>query len=167
MCATRLKTGEKMCATLTESTNNFFIAKDRREFIVEENDRDTGTRRILVIEDEPSIAEVCLRVLTEAGLIVDISANCKAAQRLIEETSYDLLLVDIRTPEMDGKEFYQWLRECHPLITKQVIFTTGDMMREDTINFLKETHRPFLAKPFTIDELKTIVQQAINLTNKT
>ena len=113
---------------------------------------DSGMKRVLVVEDEPVISNVCERVLTSEGCEVDLAVNGKVAQDMIEEKQYDLCLIDIRTPEMNGKELYRWLQQKHPQLASRVIFTTGDVMSGD---------RPFLPKPFTLEELRTIVTEAL------
>ena len=122
---------------------------------------DSGTKRVLLVEDEPAISDVCLRVLTNEGFEVDIAVNGKVAQDMIGEKQYDLCLIDIRTPVMNGEELYQWLKEKHTRLADKVIFTTGDVMGGDTGRFLEKAARPFLPKPFTPDELKAIVREAI------
>ncbi|GAH16631.1 unnamed protein product, partial [marine sediment metagenome] len=70
-----------------------------------------GAKRILVVEDEPAICELCRRVLAGEGFEVDIAVNGKVAQDMIEDKKYDLFLIDIRLPEMDGKELYKWIHD--------------------------------------------------------
>jgi len=120
-----------------------------------------GEKRILVVDDEPAICDVCQRVLVTEGFEVDIAFNGKVAQGMIEKKRYDLCLIDIRTPTMDGKEFYQWLKEKHPQLSSRAIFTTGDVMGVDTQRFLEQAARPLLPKPFTPDELKATVREAL------
>jgi len=122
----------------------------------------TGPKRILIVEDEPSISQVCQRVLRGEGFEVDVATNGKDAQDMIENKKYDFLFVDIRTPAMSGKELYQWLLEKNPELASGVIFTTGDMMRGDTQTFIEKAGRPFLPKPFTPHELKKIYKKASN-----
>jgi len=116
-------------------------------------------KRILVVEDEPAISDVCQRVLIGEGFEVDIAINGKVAQDMIEEKQYDSCLIDIRTPRMNGRELYQWLQEKHPQLATGVIFTTGEMMGGDIQSFLEQAARPFLPKPFTPDELRAIVRE--------
>ncbi len=125
-----------------------------------------GAKRILVVEDEPAISQVCLRVLTSEGFDVDIAVNGKVAQGMIEEKQYDLCLIDIRTPTMNGKELYQWLEEKHHQQAERVIFTTGDVMGGDTITFIEQTDRPYLPKPFTPDDLKAVVRETLRQIGK-
>ncbi len=125
-----------------------------------------GTKRALVVEDEPTISEVCRRVLISEGFEVDIAVNGEVAQGMIEEKQYDLCLIDIRTPTMNGIELYQWLKEEHPQLASGVIFTTGDVMGGDIQDFLEQTSRLFLPKPFTPDELRAIMRETLKEAEK-
>ncbi len=120
-----------------------------------------GIKRILVVEDEPSINDVCQRVLTGEGFEVDIAVNGKVAQEMIGVKQYDLCLIDIRTPIMSGKELYEWLQEKHPQQADSVIFTTGDVMGGDTVTFIEQTGRSYLPKPFVPDDLKAVVRDTL------
>jgi len=125
-----------------------------------------GAKRILIVEDEPAISDVCRRVLTSEGFEVDIAVNGKVAQDMLEEKQYDLCLFDIKTPVMTGKELYEWLKEKHPQQTSRVIFTTGDVMGGDTQSFLEQTGRPFIPKPFTPAQLKAIMRDSLKEVGK-
>ena len=125
-----------------------------------------GTKRILVVEDEPSICDLCRRVLSSVYFEIDIAVNGKVAQEMIVEKQYDLCLLDIRTPEMDGKELYQWMQEKHLQLASRVIFTSGSVIGKDTMAFIDQTGRPFLPKPFTPDELRTIVRETMKEVEK-
>jgi DNA-binding response OmpR family regulator len=122
-----------------------------------------GAKRILVVEDEPAITAVCRRVLVSEGFEVDVATNGKIAQDMIENKQYDLCLIDIRTPMMNGEELYQWLRERHSPLTKRVVFTSGDTLSGDTQNFVEQTGRPFLPKPFSPEELRAVVREALRV----
>tara|TARA_B100000315_G_C14232906_1_gene431803 strand:+ start:245 stop:598 length:354 start_codon:yes stop_codon:yes gene_type:complete len=104
---------------------------------------DGSLERILVVEDELAIGQVCRRVLASEGFEVDIAVNGKVAQEMIEEKHYHLCLIDIRIPAMNGKELHQWLKEKHPQLAGRVIFTSGDIMGGDTQSFLGQVARPF------------------------
>ena len=121
----------------------------------------TGMKRILVVEDEPAICEVCRRVLTSEGFEVDVAANAKVAQDTLAERDYDLCLIDIRTPVMNGRQLYQYMKEKYPRLVSRVIFTTGDMISAETQGFPELASTPFLPKPFTPNELKTMVRETL------
>ena len=118
-------------------------------------------RRVLVVEDEPVISELCRRMLMAEGFDVDTAMNGSIAKKMVDDKSYDLCLSDIRTPAMDGIQLYQYLEQEHPELARRVIFTTGDVMSGYIAQFLEGTKRPFLPKPFTPDELKQVIRDAL------
>ena len=122
---------------------------------------DTSVKRILVVEDEPAICEICLKVLNGEGFEVDIVGNGKLAEDRLREREYDLIYIDIRTPIMNGKELYQYIVDRVPKMTNRVIFTTGDVMARNIHTFLEQTGRPFMPKPFTPGELRNIVRETL------
>jgi DNA-binding response OmpR family regulator len=113
--------------------------------------------RILSVEDEPSIRQVCRRTLTGQGYQVDFAQNGLAAESMLMKADYDLLLVDIKTPVINGKQLYRYIKRRYPELAGRVIFTTGDVINSDTQSFLEEAGCPFLLKPFSPDELKALV----------
>lgn len=117
--------------------------------------------KILAVEDEPGIRQVCHRVLTSQGYRVDFAGNGVAAESMLMKEDYDLLLVDIKTPVMDGKQLYHYIEDRYPELVNRVIFTTGDVISSDTQDFLKQTGRPFLLKPFSPDELRALVGETL------
>jgi len=124
-----------------------------------------GQKRILVVEDEVIIANICLAVLETEGFYVDIVTDCRTAQKMISGNRYDLFLLDILIPEMSGRQLYQWLRQTHPRLANKVIFCTGLALEEDLKKFLEKSGCPLLLKPFSIDELIGIVQDALRWQN--
>jgi CheY-like chemotaxis protein len=121
----------------------------------------THRRRALVVEDEPVISRLCQRIVTAEGFDVDIAMNGLIAKKMADDKSYDLCVTDIRTPEMNGIQLYEYLEQEHPELACRIIFTTGDVMSASIAQFLKETTRPFLPKPFTPDELKQAIRDAL------
>lgn len=114
-------------------------------------------RRVLVVEDEPGIAAVCMRTLNREGFQVDIAVNGEIALEMWAKKIYNLCISDIRTPCMDGIELYRQLEIKCPEVAKKFIFTTGDMLSGNVKTFLESTGRPFLTKPFTPEDLRAIV----------
>lgn len=125
-------------------------------------DTSRNVKRILIVEDEIPIVELCRRVLADCGFEVDTASSVKAAYETIERIQYDIYLIDMRLPQIDGTELYQWLEAKHPELLRKVIFTTGDVMNRDTLDFLEKNKAPFLEKPFSPDELRSIIQQVMN-----
>jgi len=121
-------------------------------------------KTILVVEDEPVIAQVCSRTLSTEGFQVEVAVNGQVALDILDQKEYDLCLVDIRTPSMSGIELYEHLEKEHPKMASRIIFSTGDVLSGNTKAFLEKTNRPYLPKPFTPDELRAIVKTALGIT---
>jgi len=115
-------------------------------------------KSVLVVEDEPGIAAVCMRILSREGYQVDIAVNGEIALEMWRRKNYDLCLSDIRTPRMNGIELYRQLEIERPEAIKTFIFTTGDTMSANIKTFLEETGRPYLPKPFAPDNLRALVK---------
>ena len=118
-------------------------------------------KRILVVEDEPLISSLCVRVLTNEGLEVSIAVDERTAEEMLNRNNYDLCLVDVKTPVINGKELFQYINARHPELVDGVIFTTGDVINEETLIFIRKTGRLFLLKPFTPEELRTVVKEVL------
>jgi DNA-binding response OmpR family regulator len=131
-------------------------SRDGEEGEVAKNGADAG--RILVLEDEPVIGRICQRVLAGERFEVDVADNGRAARDMLAKKAYDLYLLDVKTPVMSGIELYRWLEEERPQLISRVIFTSGSVMAGDTMAFIENTGKPFLPKPFTPEELLSIVR---------
>ena len=82
-------------------------------------------KRILIVDDEPVICQLCQRVLTGEGFEVDTAPNGEVAQLMISKQEYALCLLDIKMPLVDGKELYELLRKTYPKSAERVVFITG------------------------------------------
>ena len=115
-------------------------------------------KSVLVVEDEPNIARVCMRTLTAEGFQVDIAVNGEVVLNMWREKDYDLCISDIRTPRMNGIELYRQLEIERPEVVNRFIFTTGDTLSGNIKTFLEETGRAYLPKPFAPENLRAIVK---------
>lgn len=117
--------------------------------------------RILVVEDEPTVADLIADVMAEEGYRVDILLDSREALGRLEKKHYGLLICDLKMPHLDGPGLYRALaRRANPMRQK-LLFVTGDTMSPRTLDFLKSSGLPYLAKPFLVDELKEAVRQAV------
>ncbi len=119
------------------------------------------TPRILVLDDEPIILELCVEFLGSEGYEVDTVSNGKVAISLLQEKDYDVVISDMKMPSLNGAEFYKIVNERYPKVAKRIIFITGDMLNVETKAFLENTNNPYLIKPFKLNELRNIVKEVI------
>lgn len=118
-------------------------------------------KRILVIEDEPTIGLLCKRVLTASGFDVDVVNNGLDAKKVAEEKDYALCVSDVRLPGMTGIELYEhWKATKNPIATR-LVFITGDTMSNYVRDFLGKTDRPSVMKPFEPEDLVEAVRKAL------
>jgi PAS domain S-box-containing protein len=117
--------------------------------------------RILIVEDEPTVAELIADVMTEEGYSVDTLLDSRAALGRLEEKTYSLVICDLKMPYLDGPGLYRALVRREDPMQHRVLFVTGDTMGPRTMEFLKSSGLPYLAKPFLVEELKEAVRQAL------
>lgn len=117
--------------------------------------------KILVVEDEPTVARLIADVLGEEGHPVDAVLDSREGLQLAQTGGYDLVICDLRMPHLDGQNFYQQLLRHGGLFPQRVLFVTGDTLSPNTVKFLESSEVPYLAKPFRVEELKDMVQRAL------
>jgi CheY-like chemotaxis protein len=118
-------------------------------------------KRILVVDDEPGIAAVLVEVLQLDGHMVDMVGNGEAALGKLGTEEYDLILSDIRMPDLDGPTLYREIEVRHPCLLRRFIFLTGDILSPEISRFLEHTGVPYLRKPFTLEMVREVVQRAL------
>ena len=117
---------------------------------------------ILVVDDEAGIARALAYLLRRDGYRVDTAANGRLALAKLQEGSYDLVLCDLRMPELDGPGLYRVLEGCAPQLLSRFIFLTGDTLSPEAETFLKQTGVPRLIKPFRSIEVRQIVRRGLD-----
>ena len=116
-----------------------------------------GALRILVVDDEPHILHYMRATLESWGHQVELASDGTEAVERALVVPFDVIICDLRMPRLGGREMYNNLARAHPHIARKVIFATGDTVRGDTLQFLEALGRPFLHKPFTLGELRTVL----------
>jgi CheY-like chemotaxis protein len=77
------------------------------------------------------------------------------ARALLETNEYDVVLLDLRMPDLGGDTLYEELRDRDPRHARRVVFVTGNVQSDDARRFLDRAGRPVVGKPFQLDELAT------------
>jgi len=122
--------------------------------------------RILVVDDEPHICRALDRLLTNKGHQVDTTSSPLKALEMLHDKRYDLVLLDLRMPDMSGIELYERIGIISPTLQRKVICVTGDVVSSQNETFLHETGIPCVAKPFGVNELMRQVKQVLEGENK-
>jgi len=133
--------------------------------VVEEKEAarsEIGARSILVVDDESSIQALLRDVLNMDGHQVDIAGSGAEALRCMFDRQYDLIITDIKMPEMSGQEFYRRVREIDREQAERMVFITGDTVNVATRQFLQRVSNPCLVKPFKVEEIREIVEHQLS-----
>ncbi len=115
--------------------------------------------RILYVEDSTSLRQTIARGLKTEGFIVDLAEDGIAALDLALVTEYDVIILDIMLPRMDGFEVLRRLREAE--VNSQILMLSARVTIEDRVNGLELGADDYLVKPFAWKELLARVRNLI------
>ena len=114
--------------------------------------------RILIVDDEESIRKVLETILEEEGFTVDTAGSGKEAIEKSNDRTYNLALIDIRLPDMDGTELLSAMRNTTPEMAKIII--TGYPSLQNAIEAVNKGADNYILKPFKVQNvLRTIDDQ--------
>ncbi len=117
------------------------------------------TPRIIVLDDEESIRLGCEKVLSREGFEVDVAADGSSGWEMLKEGDYDLALIDLKMPGIDGMNILKLLNENLPDVVAIVI--TGYASYETAVETVKLGAYDYIPKPFTPDELRNVVRRGL------
>jgi DNA-binding response OmpR family regulator len=119
-------------------------------------------RRVLVVDDDGEIRGLTSTVLSSAGYQVTAAASGRDALRLARETRFDLCLLDINMPEMDGWQTLKLLRADDDLRELPVVMFSVKSEFRDRIQGIQEGASDYIVKPFGVDELVARVRRVLD-----
>ncbi len=115
-------------------------------------------RRLLIVDDEEIVVRSCLRILSKDQYEIDVARDGLEALVKVAEKDYDMLILDIMMPKMDGIEVLQRIKETHPDI--DVIMITGLNEIDTAVKAMKLGAFDYLPKPFDPEEFELVVDRA-------
>ena len=116
--------------------------------------------RILIIDDDENIIRVLETILTDEGYIVESADNAAKGIEKSEKTFFNLALIDVRLPDMEGIEVLSKLRSTKPKMRK--IIVTGYPTLQNAVNALNKGANAYVMKPFDVEKiLQTIKEQLL------
>ena len=119
---------------------------------------------ILVVEDDPDVADVVATALTMSGHVVEAVADGHAALEELSRRPYDLVISDLRMPNLDGPALYDRVAWEYPALSRRFVFVSADISRPPMRAFLDATGAPALPKPFDVLVLQRTVDAVLERT---
>ncbi len=117
--------------------------------------------RILVIDDEETIRTTLSTILIDEGYVVDTAENGAEALSKFNVINYNLALIDIRLPDMEGTQLLSKFRQTIPKTRK--IILTGHPSMSNAIEAVNLNADAYLIKPVNVSDLLTVISQQLNL----
>ena len=116
--------------------------------------------KILVVDDDENIRNTMKTILEDEGYIVDLAATGSEAIQKTKKTAYNIALLDIRLPDMEGVELLKLIKDTVPPTRK--IMVTGYPSMQNAISALNKSADAYLIKPVDIEILlKTVKEQLL------
>ncbi|RME03758.1 MAG: hybrid sensor histidine kinase/response regulator, partial [Deltaproteobacteria bacterium] len=122
---------------------------------------DHSRYRILIVDDEEDILDLFVTILKRKGFRFDVARTGRTALAKIEREPYDLIISDIRMPEMDGLELHQRLKAQGNKLADRIIFTTGDLVSPDTLKAVERSGNLCIDKPFDLQKVEEAILRCI------
>lgn len=115
--------------------------------------------KILIVDDEEAIRTFCQRALKRKEYFVETAENGRIALEKLKEKWFNLLLTDLRMPELDGLALLHQVKKLYPSTEVVIVTAYGDI--ESAVEAMKEDAFDYVLKPFEIDKLYTVVEHAL------
>ena len=117
--------------------------------------------KILVVDDDENIRNTMKTILEDEGYLVDLAANGSEAVQKTKKLAYNVALLDIRLPDMEGVELLKLIKDSVPRTRK--IMVTGYPSMQNAIAALNKNADAYLIKPIDIENLLSIVKEQLQL----
>ena len=116
--------------------------------------------RILIVDDDETIRTTMKAILEDEGYVVDLASTGEEAIQLTMKTTYDIALLDIRLPDMEGVELLKLMRDSVPRTRK--IMVTGYPSMQNAIAALNKNADAYLLKPLDNEKLLNLVIEQLD-----
>jgi CheY-like chemotaxis protein len=117
---------------------------------------------VLLIEDEPSVMAYLQAALERGGYPVVCCESGAQALEVLASGEFLGVISDMRTPGgVTGADVHAWLSQNRPELASRIVFITGDIANEETVETLRKTGAPCVEKPFRVQQLLPVVEKAM------
>jgi two-component system, OmpR family, response regulator VicR len=119
--------------------------------------------RILLVDDEASVLDLVRTTLETCGHVIDTAASSHEAMEKVRRNDYAMVILDLLLPDMNGFLLSQEIRRVRPDLGNRILFISGILFGQSTIDHLGTIGAGFLSKPFQLQALIDAVDRISQL----
>ena len=124
-------------------------------------------KKIMVVDDDNAVATFIADVLNQSGANVTTAAGGEAAIQRLADDNFDLVLLEMVMPGIDGSGVVEYIRARQPELLNWTILMTGDRYHLATIRAISEYNLPSIFKPFDLNEFRSLITATLASTQQT
>jgi DNA-binding response OmpR family regulator len=118
--------------------------------------------KILLVDDEPEVLDLVRETLEGCGYLIDTATNSQDALAKVKDGGYAMIILDLLLPDMNGFILSQEIKRLNPALSNRILFISGILFGQSTVDHLGSIGAGFLSKPFQIDSLIEAVDKIAN-----
>lgn len=118
--------------------------------------------KILLVDDEPEVLDLVRETLEGCGYLIDTATNSQDALAKVKDGGYAMIILDLLLPDMNGFILSQEIKRLNPSLSNRILFISGILFGQSTVDHLGSIGAGFLSKPFQIDSLIEAVDKIAN-----
>jgi CheY-like chemotaxis protein len=111
----------------------------------------------MIVDDEPELADSIARFLEREGYRCTVVNSGREAIERAGTEEFDIILSDLRMPDVDGPALLKWLAANRPQMASRLGYVTGDTLGPAAVRFLGDAGRPFIEKPFSRQSIRKLL----------
>ena len=118
--------------------------------------------KILLVDDDPTVLDLVRETLEGCGYDIDTATNSQEALTKVRDGAFNMIIVDLLLPDMNGFILSQEIKRVNPALADKILFISGILFGQSTVEHLGSVGAGFLSKPFQIDSLIEAVDKIAN-----
>lgn len=118
--------------------------------------------KILLVDDEPEVLDLVRETLEGCGYSIETATNSQDALAKVKDGGYAMIILDLLLPDMNGFILSQEIKRLNPALADRILFISGILFGQSTVDHLGSIGAGFLSKPFQIDSLIEAVDKIAN-----
>jgi two-component system alkaline phosphatase synthesis response regulator PhoP len=118
--------------------------------------------KILLVDDDPTVLDLVRETLEGCGYAIDTATNSQEAMERVKTGTYSMIILDLLLPDMNGFILAQEIKRLNPSLSERILFISGILFGQSTVDHLGSIGAGFLSKPFQLESLIEAVDRIAN-----